>query len=46
MNKEMFDEFKVLISKEYDEELKDDEIVELAQNLINTFRVIYREPLE
>ncbi len=44
MNREMIDEFKKLVLEEYNEELTDDNAAELAQNLLNVYRIVYRQP--
>lgn len=44
MNREMIDEFKKLVLEEYNEELADDSAAELAQNLLNVYRIVYRQP--
>lgn len=37
-------EFREIYKKEYGDELKDDDAHELAQNLLNVYRIVYKEP--
>ena len=37
-------EFKKIFVETYAEELKDDDAYELARNLLNIYRIVYRQP--
>ena len=42
LSKEAIDEFKAIYKKEFGKDLSDKEALEMATNLINLFKVIYR----
>lgn len=44
MNKEAMKEFKEIYQNEYKEEIENEKAHELAQNLLNVYRIVYREP--
>ncbi len=42
--REAFSEFKKIYREYYKEEIDDDKARELGQNLLNVYRLVYREP--
>ena len=44
MTKEAIEEFKEIYRNEYGEEIDNEKAHELAQNLLNVYRIVYREP--